>query len=125
VVILASNTQQTVGVLARDILTTASTEPIALRAAAQESTGQQALRASPNPFSSHTTLSFALPADGEYALTLYDSKQGQQVYYKQGKARAGERKAIEIDGAPLARGLYLARLQTAAGTQSQRLLLDR
>ena len=131
VVILASNSLHTVGVLARDAPSATSvpdskalfSDPAAL--SGPGFLAQPAFVAYPNPFSAKTTISFTLSVDGDYSLALYDGNQVQVVFQKQGKARAGEINTIEVDGGLLGRGLYLARLQTGNSSQTLRLMLDR
>jgi hypothetical protein len=139
IAILASNEVQTVSLVASDVggisAPGVTGEPVALNsivaAASQPApvemalTNQQELLAYPNPFNASATLSFALPADGDYSLTLYDSRQVAMVYQKQGKAKAGELNTIEVDGVQLPRGIYFARLQTGTGTKTLRLMLNR
>jgi hypothetical protein len=131
VVILASNSLHTVGVLAKDAPSATSvpeskalfSDPAAL--SGPGFLAQPAFVAYPNPFSAKTTISFTLSVDGDYSLALYDGNQVQVVFQKQGKARAGEINTIEVDGGLLGRGLYLARLQTGNSSQTLRLMLDR
>jgi hypothetical protein len=114
VVILASNEEETVGVLARDGLAT-DTALTELQAAAE---------AFPNPFISRTRIRFELPKDGPYTLTLMN-RVGQVVSQVQGAGRAGKHNIIEVDGAKLHNGLYFARLQTRENTNVLRLVLSR
>lgn len=149
VVILASNSRHTVGVLASDVPTTSpvpdstglpdvvvlpdstaqadstSTSPGAGSAAGKADPAYQPLQAYPNPFSSKLTIRFTLSADGEYTLNLYDHQQVQLVYQQQGAAQAGELNTLEVDGSQLAPGLYLAQLHADGNIQSLRLVLDR
>ncbi|MGV3639627.1 MAG: T9SS type A sorting domain-containing protein [Adhaeribacter sp.] len=127
IVILASNATQVVGVLASDVLT-----PLAplttLASLAPESSGKamrKELAAFPNPFTTRATLRFALAVDGAYSLTLYEGNGSQVVYRQQGSARAGALTSLDLDGATLKKGLYFARLQTADGVKTLRILLDK
>ena len=83
------------------------------------------LLAFPNPFSATATIRFSLPEEGEYELSLYDNQQVHKVFYHRGRARAGELHAIDVNGSGLARGLYVARLQTKNSTKNLRLVCDR
>jgi hypothetical protein len=83
------------------------------------------LQAYPNPFTNQSTLQFALPANSEYTLTLYDAKGARIRLLHQGNALANELKTVEVDAARLNQGLYFARLQTSHGTQTIRLMLHR
>jgi hypothetical protein len=127
VVILASDEAQVVGVLASD--SPAPAPVLAATLAVNTSLGevslQKELTAFPNPFTSKATLSFAVPAGGDYSLTLYESKRMDVVYQQQGQAQVGGLTQIEVTGEKLARGLYFARLQTSAGTKTLRLILDK
>lgn len=77
----------------------------------------------PNPFSDKATVRFVLAQGGTYTLGLYDAKGKRVAVLQQGQARAGEQNATEVDGASLARGLYLLRLQTTTGARTVKLLL--
>jgi hypothetical protein len=79
----------------------------------------------PNPSANSATVRFVLAEGGVYTLGLYDA-QGRQVrLLQQGQAQAGEPNAIEVDGADLAKGLYLVRLQTRTGAKTAKLILHR
>lgn len=117
VVILASNRQHTVGVLAIDADRVNEISP--------GRTPNADFVVSPNPFSTKTTVRFLLPPGQDYSLHLYDGSKGQLVYHVQGISRSTEWIAIEIDGSRFSQGLYVVRLQTKEGVKSQRLLLSR
>jgi hypothetical protein len=85
----------------------------------------QGLLAYPNPLSSRATLSFALASGGEYSLTLYESTSMDLVLQKQGNATAGAVNLIDLDASQLAKGLYFARLQTADGIKTLRLMIEK
>ena len=122
VVILASNEEETVGVLARDGLATSPggigsppgpvADPVL------------AVTAFPNPFQSKATIRFTLPGDSPYTLTLFD-RIGQVVDQQQGTASAGKQNTLEVAGEGLSNGLYFARLQLGKTTKVFRLLLAR
>lgn len=126
IAILASNTTQMVGVLASD----APGSPPGVQAEMTKNpeigatSTEQELLAYPNPFTAAATLSFALPADGEYSLTLYDSKRVEVVYQKQGVAKAGELNTLEVSGVDLVPGMYFARLQANGTNQTLRMILN-
>jgi hypothetical protein len=86
---------------------------------------QEGVEVYPNPFSYRATVRFVLAQGGAYTLGLYDAKGKLVEVLKQGQAKAGELNAIEVDGAKMANGLYLVRLQTNTGTRSAKLLLSR
>ncbi|MCI1186914.1 SprB repeat-containing protein [Hymenobacter sp. DH14] len=80
------------------------------------------LAALPNPFTTATTLSFALPETAKYTLTVYDLKGSEVARVSNGEAQAGVRYSFAV-GAGLQEGVYVARLVTATGTQTIRLNL--
>ncbi|WP_240676236.1 InlB B-repeat-containing protein [Botryobacter ruber] len=124
VVILASNDTAAVGVLGIDGLAASSTAAATL-VSVQEKDKDGELQAYPNPFTSTVTITYALPEEGEYTLTLYDSKGAQVNAISRGRAEAGELHTVEVDGTKLSRGLYFIRLQTAQGTRSLKLVLEK
>ncbi|WP_143741216.1 DUF4082 domain-containing protein [Pontibacter ramchanderi] len=79
----------------------------------------------PNPFSDKATISFTLQEDSDYYVRLYDNKGALVAFLKHGYAKAGEQYNVEVDGSKQARGLYLVRLQTDAGSKTVKLILDR
>ena len=79
----------------------------------------------PNPFTSKTTIAFALEQAGDYTVTLYDLKGTLVRQVKQGTATAKANVSVEIDGTSLAQGIYLARLETQQGVQTVKLVLDK
>jgi hypothetical protein len=122
VVILASDEEQTVGVLARDGLAAdpgmiGTPPPSAMNPAFQA-------EAFPNPFKSKAMIRFTLQTDGPYTLTLLN-RIGQIVAQQQGTAKAGKQNVIEVAGVGLSNGFYFARLQSREKTKVFRLLLAR
>ncbi|GAA4035395.1 hypothetical protein GCM10022409_20050 [Hymenobacter glaciei] len=81
-----------------------------------------ALAAFPNPFTSATSLSFALPETAKYSLTVYDLKGSEVARVSSGEAQGGVRYRFAV-GEGLQEGVYVARLVTATGTQTIRLNL--
>ncbi|QMU31022.1 DUF4082 domain-containing protein [Adhaeribacter radiodurans] len=79
----------------------------------------------PNPVTHKAKVQFVLVEGGAYTLDLYDAQGRLVKVLRQGKVNAGELNIIEVDGAKLAKGLYLVRLQTNTGAQTAKLLLDR
>lgn len=110
VVILASNDEQTAGVLAFD-------DPAAVEI-------QEEMEVFPNPFDVATRVRFALPAGGAYTLTLLNS-MGQTVSQQQGSAQAGKQVSLEVVGTGLSNGIYFLWLQTPAKTEVIRVLVQR
>ena len=80
------------------------------------------LTAFPNPFTTATLLTFALPETAKYTLTVYDLKGSVAARVSSSEAQAGVRYRFAV-GAGLQEGVYVARLVTASGTQTIRLNL--
>jgi hypothetical protein len=76
----------------------------------------------PNPITETTTVHFVLEEAGPYSLGLYNANGRLVKLLKKGQAKTGESNAIEVNGAKLARGLYLLRLQTSKGVKTAKLL---
>ena len=94
---------------------------------AEEPVLQQQLDVYPNPFASKATIRFAMPADGDYSLTLFDARGKRISLLRQGKGAAEQLQTVEVDAdtAGLNEGLYFARLQTSSGIKTFRLMLER
>lgn len=94
-----------------------------LRAGVQE----QTLRAYPNPFNPSSTLHYAIPANGNVQLVVYN-QMGQVVrtlvseWQSQGIYQVAWDGRDEL-GRAVASGLYIGRLQTQSATQEMKLLL--
>ncbi|MHC2993457.1 hypothetical protein OB13_18450, partial [Pontibacter sp. HJ8] len=86
---------------------------------------ETALEAYPNPFSSQATLNFTLAEEGDYTLALYDARGALVTALTQGRAAAGARNTLQVEGGVLPKGLYLVRLQTATATKTLKLILDK
>ncbi len=69
----------------------------------------------PNPFREQTALSYDLPAAGPVRLVVYDL-MGREVATLVDALQAAGRHTVRWDAAARPPGLYLARLQTPAGT---------
>jgi hypothetical protein len=82
----------------------------------------------PNPFATETTLRFNLPKAEEVTLTISDA-QGREVVRRPLSAAAGPNVAIwngrSDTGSWLSSGVYTVRLQTAAGSVVQKVMLQR
>ncbi|WP_181163781.1 T9SS type A sorting domain-containing protein [Pontibacter mangrovi] len=113
VVVLASDANYAAGVLATD-----GPQPESCTAAIH-------WKLYPNPFSTTTKLYFSLPHGGRYAAVLYDTRGAKITSLKQGTTAAGEWNSIPIDGANLATGMYLIRVQTDDVTESMKVVLSR
>lgn len=123
-VILASNTTHAVGVLGIDETPygTAGTAAGMRTAAITGEQFREEPTAYPNPFSSELSISFALPANGAYAIELFDSMGKQLSTSYKGTAVAGERNIIALEDLPMGQGLYFLRLTTDTVTKTLRIV---
>lgn len=80
------------------------------------------LSAFPNPFNPRVTLRFELATEGPTRLEIFDPR-GLRVARLQGGFRAAGAHELVFDGSRLASGVYFARLSTAAGYTSSKLIL--
>ena len=78
----------------------------------------------PNPATSRTTLAFRLAAPGRASLTVFDVRGREVARLADGPHGAGEHR-VPFDTSQLAAGVYVVRLQTESGTESQRLAVAR
>lgn len=78
----------------------------------------------PNPFTSTTTINFRLPYGGTYLLTLHDVKGGLVGILQEGHAIKGEMKIHTLQRSALAKGVYIARLQTPRTIKTIKLLIN-
>ncbi|HOT98045.1 MAG TPA: glycosyl hydrolase [bacterium] len=78
----------------------------------------------PNPFNPETTIAFYLRQDGPVRLAVYDITGRMVAMLIDGRCAAGEHRVI-FRGQGLASGVYLCRLETAAGREVRRMLLLR
>jgi endoglucanase len=76
----------------------------------------------PNPFTSQTTLEFALPQAGPATLEVYDVQNRLVRRLFSGSAEAGERRQFSLDGPSLPVGVYLVRLVTSSKVYTQKLV---
>ena len=83
------------------------------------------LQVYPNPFVNQATVNFTLIAEGDFSLTLYDSKGVQVATLKEGRAVAGVKYQTIIDGTMLPKGLYILSLQTGKGIKALKLMVDK
>ncbi|NBC17989.1 MAG: T9SS type A sorting domain-containing protein [Bacteroidetes bacterium] len=94
---------------------TAGEEPVALPA-------QATLAAAyPNPFQGQTTLSYTLAQGGPVRLVVYDVL-GREVAVLVDEVRPAGTQQVRWDAAGVASGVYVARLETGDGVQSQTLI---
>ena len=80
------------------------------------------LSAFPNPFNPATTLSFSLPKAGAVKLTVFDVT-GREVETLVNGTMSAREHHVNFDGALLPSGLYLARLEIASRSLTQKLVL--
>jgi hypothetical protein len=80
--------------------------------------------AAPNPFAAHTTLAYALPADGPARIAVYDLLGRQVAVLVDGVQPAGRYTAV-LDADGLASGVYFVRLEAGNETQTQKVLVAR
>ncbi|MBD3160750.1 MAG: T9SS type A sorting domain-containing protein [Candidatus Eisenbacteria bacterium] len=77
---------------------------------------------SPNPFSTRTTIRFALPRPGPVSLRVYDPSGREVARLLDGMQEAG-RHAIPWSPAGLAKGIYLIRLRANEGVESRKMMV--
>ena len=83
------------------------------------------LQAWPNPFTTTTVIHFTLPQTAHYTLWLHDNKGAQLKQLQQGEGQAGQNISVTVDGAALAKGMYMAVLQTGGRQQTLKLFVIR
>ena len=80
----------------------------------------------PNPFNPTTTIEFALPGASDWTLTIYNIN-GALVSQFSGSANAGTQQVVwegtNLDGSPVASGVYFYRLDTNGFTDTKKMLL--
>jgi hypothetical protein len=124
------------GTYAADLVLQTSGEPISvpIRLEVGDATGAAAVPTTvslapnaPNPFNPRTVITFALPRAAETRLTVHDLRGRRVRTLVAGELPAGTHQAvfdaIGDDGAPLASGTYVYRLQAAGEVLSRRLTL--
>jgi D-alanyl-D-alanine carboxypeptidase len=79
----------------------------------------------PNPVSSRSTISFQSAQSGKVNLSLYDVNGKLVTTLFNGTAEKGIHREISIEAGKLIAGIYICRLQTEAGTISQKIILQR
>lgn len=99
-------------------------QAVASLTAAETVAAATRLSAWPNPFNPAVTLRFALPAAGHVRLSVFDAAGREVVRLLDGERPAGEQSLLwRAEG--LASGVYLARLESATGGSSEKLVLLR
>jgi hypothetical protein len=115
----------------------AAVDDIAILASFEDLTGvgdgleiafpQQLEQNRPNPFNPVTEIRFSLPAAGRARLAVYDAQGRLLRELLTGEQPAGpgsvQWDGRDGEGRPVASGIYLYRLETAAGAQAKRMLL--
>jgi hypothetical protein len=113
VVILASNKNNLVGVLASDI--PALTDICGMK---------EMFLAYPNPFNVTSTLLFNFKHGTDYSLILYDGKGAKIATVNKGRSEAGQQNTLEFNGDSLARGLYILKLHTSTNNRYLKLIKE-
>lgn len=99
-------------------------QAVASLTAAETVAAAAQLRAWPNPFNPAVTLRFALPVAGHVRLSVHDAAGREVARLIDGERPAGEQSLLwRAEG--LASGVYLARLESAAGLSCEKLVLLR
>lgn len=80
------------------------------------------LQAFPNPFTNIISFSFRSPGNGNATLKLYDMNGRLIATIFSGAVQKGSLQKLNFDGSKLPAGIYLGRLQTAAGVSEQKLI---
>ncbi len=73
---------------------------------------------SPNPLASTTTLRFDLPAQADVTVRVYDT-MGREVMKRTAALAAGADRTLALDGAALAAGVYVYRLEATLGGRAE------
>jgi hypothetical protein len=78
----------------------------------------------PNPVNDQATLKWQVPSSMPISVNLYDAtgRLVRNLYTANDKARVG---TLTVDTRSLAGGIYLARLETASGSATRKLVIDR
>ncbi len=97
--------------------------PIGASARAEATTAEP-LTAYPNPATGRVRIAFGLEEGGEVRLAVYDALGREVAVLADGLAEAGQH-AVMLDGAGLASGVYLVRLEAGARVETRRLTLVR
>ncbi|MCA9785667.1 MAG: T9SS type A sorting domain-containing protein [Candidatus Cloacimonetes bacterium] len=105
-------------VLRHDALTAVDPAPVALPTTAH------LLPVAPNPFNPRTLLRLELDRAQEITLTVYNIEGRRVATLAHGRWAAGEH-SLPFESGRLPSGVYFAELRTAAGSQTQRMLLLR
>ncbi|KPJ60644.1 MAG: hypothetical protein AMJ46_05100 [Latescibacteria bacterium DG_63] len=81
----------------------------------------------PNPFNPSATISFALPSDGRVLIEVYDIVGRKVITLLDGHRQAGYHNVVwygkDIQGRPVASGVYFCRVQFGDETDVQKMIL--
>jgi hypothetical protein len=104
----------------------AGVEPRGVRAAFLSPEGPGA---TPNPFRGEALIAFSLPVAGDVSLSVYDAMGRLVTTLRHGRMEPGQYETkwggLDDRGRPVGPGVYFLRLQTAAGTRTQKVILVR
>jgi hypothetical protein len=76
----------------------------------------------PNPFNATTTISYDFPRVGRISLQIFDQLGQEVAVLEDGFSEAGTHR-LTFDGSALASGIYFARLDAGAFSQTMKLML--
>jgi photosystem II stability/assembly factor-like uncharacterized protein len=107
------------GLFRRD---TAITVPNAVDPVVQTPESPQLLESYPNPFNATTTLAYHLPASGLVSLRIFDLLGREVAVLKDGFVSSGNYQAT-FNGDNLSSGIYFARLEAGAFSQTMKMVL--
>jgi CubicO group peptidase (beta-lactamase class C family) len=79
----------------------------------------------PNPFRARATVTFSITQTGPVSLQLFDMNGKLLSTLFNGKLDKGTTQQANVEASQLPAGIYIMRLQTAAGVKQQRLVLTR
>ncbi len=101
-------------------------EPVGVKEASGPGLRSPTLRITnyPNPGTDQVTLKWQVPSSTPVAVNLYDAtgKMMRHLYAANDKARVG---TLTMDTRSLAAGIYLVRLETAEGSATRKVVVDR
>jgi CubicO group peptidase (beta-lactamase class C family) len=83
------------------------------------------LKAHPNPVDNQAVISFTPEQSGWVSLRLFDVYGNQKAVLYEGMVEKGVLQQVVLERGSLNAGVYFVRLQTAAGTTQQKLVLNR
>lgn len=85
----------------------------------------QSIVATPNPFSSQTTISFMVPKSGYSTVQVYDMKGRLVARLFEAQANAGNRYTVSFRSKELPAGLYMVKVVTGKYVQFHKLVLTK